>query len=189
MLQTAGNHFVSLVHNNKFAQGSLFTSTDGAWAIGRSHQGHGVPAQLREVPHPTRCTVQLLPLELNGGICAIDLNFDSTRPPGTTINFEVQHEGVWMPLGYYDSNPLVQQPPLLPFRVLLVGTTDEMPGIGVAAELRVADVAAAHDFRHISTVRTMPNPVNTVYRGLQARCMAMARTTSVMSTIASRQRC
>ena len=42
-----------------------------------------------------RGTVMLLPLELNGGIAAIDLNFDIRRVrPGTTIMFEVQAAGV-----------------------------------------------------------------------------------------------
>ena len=51
-----------------------------------------------------------------------------------------------MPLGYYQTNPLVALPPLLPFRVELIGTTDEMPGIGVAANSRVLDIAPALGF-------------------------------------------
>lgn len=162
VLQTPGNHFVALVHNNKFAQGSLFTSTDGAWASGDLTKDMAFRLNFAEF-ESTRCTVQLFGLELNGGIAAIDLNFDSTRPPGTTISFEIQHNGVWVPLGYYDNNPLVALPPLLPLRCTLVGTTDEMPGIGVAANSRSLTSRPRNDFRHISTARTMPNPVNTVY--------------------------
>ena len=162
VLQTAGNHFVACVHNNKFAQGSLFTSTDGAWASGDLQKDMSFRLNFAEF-EATRCTVQLAPLELNGGIAQIDLNFDSTRPPGTTISFEIQHNGVWVPLGYYDNNPLVALPPLLPLRCTLVGTTDEMPGIGVAANSRSLTSRPRNDFRHISTARTMPNPVNTVY--------------------------
>jgi len=162
VLQTPGNHFVSIVHNNKFAQGSMFTSTDGAWSIGDLTKDLAFRLYFAKF-RTTHCTAQLLSLELNGGISQIDLNFDSTRPPGTTINFEVQVNGAWVPLGYYDTNPLVALPPLLPFRVTLVGTTDEMPGIGVAANSRWETSRPRSDFRHISTARTTPGAVTTVY--------------------------
>ena len=162
VLQTPGNHFVSLVHNNKFAQGSLFSSSDGAWAAGDLTKDLAFRLQFAKF-RSNRCTVQLLGLELNGGIAAIDLNYDSTRPPGTTINFEVQVNGEWKPLGYYDSNPLVALPPLLPFRVTFVGTTDEMPGIGVASNSRSLTSRPRSDFKHISTARPMPSAINTVY--------------------------
>jgi len=164
VLQTAGNHFISVVHNNKFAQGSMFTSTDGAWAQGDLIKDFAMRLNFAKF-HNNRCTVQLLGLELNAGIANIDLNFDSTRPPGTTIQFEVQHNGIWKALGYYDTNPLVNLPPLLPFRVTLIGTTDEMPGIGVASNSRVLTERPRSDFRHISTARTvaMSGTVNTVY--------------------------
>jgi len=162
VLQTPGNHFISLVHNNKFAQGSLFSSTDGAWSVGDLTKDMAFRLNFAKF-RSNRCTVQLLSLELNGGIAAIDLNFDSTRPPGTTIMFEVQHNGEWVALGYYEDNPLINLPPLLPFRVLLMGTTDEMPGIGVASNSRTLTSRPRSDFRHISTARTMPSAVNTVY--------------------------
>ena len=162
VLQTAGNHFINLVHNNKFAQGTLFSSSDGAWSVGDLAKDMAFRLNFAKFRN-NRVTVQLLSLELNGGMAAIDLNFDSTRPPGTTINFEVQVSGNWVPLGYYDSNPLVALPPLLPFRVLLIGTTDEMPGIGVAANSRMLTSRPRSDFRHISTARTTPGPVTTVY--------------------------
>ena len=140
----------------------MFTSTDGAWSIGDLTKDLAFRLYFAKF-RTTHCTAQLLSLELNGGISQIDLNFDSTRPPGTTINFEVQVNGAWVPLGYYDTNPLVALPPLLPFRVTLVGTTDEMPGIGVAANSRWETSRPRSDFRHISTARTTPGAVTTVY--------------------------
>ena len=164
VLQTPGNHFVACVHNNKFAQGSLFNSTDGAWAIGDLQKDMSFRLNFAKF-RSNRCTAQLIPLELSGGIASIDLNFDSTRPPGTTITFEVQVNGEWKSLGYYDSNPLNGLPPLLQFRVTLAGTTDEMPGIGVASNSRSLTMRPRNDFRHISTARVMPSSatVNTVY--------------------------
>jgi hypothetical protein len=164
VLQTPGNHFVSLVHNNKFAQGSLFHSSDGAWSIGDLYKDMAFRLNFAKF-RTNRCTVQFNNLELADGIASIDLNFDSTRPPGTTIQFEVQVNGEWKSLGYYASNPLLGKPPMLQFRAQLIGTTDEMPGIGVASNSRSLTTRPRNDFRHISTARVMPNSgtVNTVY--------------------------
>ena len=71
-----------------------------------------------------------------------------------------------MPLGWYQNSPVGNPnalPALLPFRVTFVGTTDEMPGIGVASNSRSLTSRPRPDFRHISTARVMPTPVNTVY--------------------------
>lgn len=163
VLQTAGNHFISLVHNNKFAQGTLFSSSDGAWSVGDLTKDMAFRLNFAKF-RANRVTTQLASLELNGGIACIDLNYDSTRPPNTTITFEVQVNGEWKPLSYYfEGNPLVALPPLLPFRVTLIGTTDEMPGIGVAANSRSLTSRPRSDFRHISTARTIPTNVTTVY--------------------------
>ena len=163
VLQTAGNHFINLVHNNKFAQGTLFSSSDSAWSVGDLAKDMTFRLNFAKF-RSNRVTAQLASLELNGGIAAMDLNYDSTRPPGTTIQFEVQVNGTWMPLAYYNyGNPLVALPPLLPFRVTLIGTTDEMPGIGVAANSRSLTSRPRSDFRHISTARATPGPVTTVY--------------------------
>jgi hypothetical protein len=167
VLQTSGNHFISLVHNNKFAQGSLFTSTDGAWAMGDMTKDFAFRLQFAQFVS-NRVYAQLAPLELGGGIAEIDLNYDSTRPPGTSIQFEVQINGVWKPLAsYYEGSPLgptvLGLPALLQFRVLFTGTTDEMPGIGVAFNSRALTSRRSNTFKHISTARTMPTAVNTVY--------------------------
>ena len=164
VLQTPGNHFVALVHNNKFAQGTLFASSDGAWSIWDLQKDLSMRLNFAKF-RSNRVTVQLLSLELQGGICEVDLNYDFTRPPNTSITFEVQHLGNWIQLGYYDNNLLINKPPLLPLRVTFVGTTDEMPGIGVASNSRQFTSRPADHFVHISTARTMPQAqtVNTVY--------------------------
>ena len=167
VLQTPGNHFVSLVHNNKFAQGSLFHSTDQAWSIGDLYKDMAFRANFAKFD-TNRCQVMLLPLQLPDGIAEVDLNYDSTRPPGTTINFEIQHHGVWQQLGYSDNSPLGDinnLPAMLPMRVNFIGTTDEMPGIGVASNSRQFTSRPRGDMRHISTARTMPQSqtVNRVY--------------------------
>jgi len=166
VVQTAGNHFTSLVHNNKFAQGSLFTSSDGAWAAGDLTKD--MPFRLNFAKFNTnRCVVQLQPLYLDLGIGTIDLNYDSTRPPGTTISFEIQKpDGIWVPLGYTaGTHPVNGLIPMFHFRAILTGTTDEMPGIGVAANSRQYTERLRQTMCHISKARTMPvaKTVNTVY--------------------------
>jgi len=162
VLQTSGNHFVALVNNNKFAQGSLFYSTDGAWTMGDLQKDLTFRLNFAKFA-ATRVAVPLLGVELTGGIAGIDINYDSIKPPGSGITFEVQVAGVWVPMGYYAANPLVALPPLLPFRAVFSGTTDEMPGMGVAANSRILTFRPRSDFRHISTARIMPTPVSTVY--------------------------
>jgi hypothetical protein len=166
VLQTPGNHFVSLVHNNKFGQGSLFISSDGAWAAGDLSKD--IPFRLNFARFNTnRCVVQLQPLQLDLGIGTVDLNYDSTRPPGTTITFEIQQpNGIWVPLGYTaGAFPLTGLIPMYQFRAILTGTTDEMPGIGVASNSRQYTERLRKTMCHISTARTMPvaKTVNTVY--------------------------
>jgi hypothetical protein len=162
VLQTPGNHFVALVHNNKFAQGTLFNSSDGAWSVGDLTKDLAFRLNFAKF-RANRCTVQLLSLELGGGISAVDLNFDSIRPPGTTIMFEIQIAGAWLALSSAAVTMLTGLQPLLPLRVTFLGTTDEMPGIGVASNSRQFTSRPRSDFKHISTARTMPSPVTTVY--------------------------
>ena len=164
VLQTPGNHFVALRHNNKYAQGTLFSSSDGAWAVGDLTKDLSFRLNFAKF-RSNRVTVQLLSLELSNGIAAVDLNFDSIRPPGTTVAFEVLFNGAWVPLGYSANPPTGGpiQPALLPLRVVFVGTTDEMPGIGVASNSRMITSRPRVDFKHISTARTTGTNVTKVY--------------------------
>lgn len=162
VLQTAGNHFVALVVNNKFAQGSLFHSSDGQWAQGDLTRDLSFQLNFATF-EATRIAVQLTPLELENGIAAIDINVDSTRPAACQTTFEVQVNGVWTPLEDYEINPLAGLPPLLPLRVVLTGTTDAMPGIGIGPNGQCETWRPRSDFRHISTVQTLPAPCTTVY--------------------------
>jgi hypothetical protein len=166
VVQTPGNHFTSIIVDNKFAQGSLFISTDGAWAAGDTRKD--MPFRMYFAKFNTnRVVVQLQPLQLDLGIGTVDLNYDSTRPPGTTISFEVQKpDGKWVALGWTDGAfPLTGLIPMYGLRAILTGTTDEMPGIGVASNSRQYTERLRKTMCHISTARTMPvaKTVNTVY--------------------------
>jgi len=165
VIQSTGNHFLSLVTGNKYGQGMLFQSTAAQWAMGDMTRDLAFRINFAEFALP-RVAVQLQPLTLDNGIAAIDLNFDSARPPVCEISFEVQVNGQWVPFiaSSMDSpNPLNGLPPLLPFRVILTGTTDVMPGIGVGPNGWATTLRPRNDFRHISTWQNIPTPVDTVY--------------------------
>lgn len=159
-LITSGNHFVGFTENNKFAQGSLFYSSDGAFQVGDLTKDMCFGLNFAEFLSPY-VEVQLNPLQLGGGIAAIDLQMPSAVPDGTQLVFSVQDpaNGVWKPLTKDSAgNALLGLPPLVQFKVTLIGTTDLMPGFGVGSDARVKTSRPRPDGRHISTKRTLPAP-------------------------------
>jgi hypothetical protein len=164
VLITPGNHYVSIVTDNKFAQGSLFYSTDGAWFLGDLTNDLAFGLNFAKFDNP-RVELQLNPLQLAGGIAAIDLQAPMTRPPGTDIVFRVQDpaNGQWLAINGTDGGAILNGlPPLVQFQAVLIGTTDVMPGFGVGSNSRVTTWRPRTDFKHISKVRTMPSAVTHV---------------------------
>lgn len=175
---TPGNHFLATVQGNKNANGSLFYSTDGAFAQGDLTRDLAFTLYYAQFPSP-RVEVQLQGLQLENGIADIDLNFDSMAPEGTEIVFEVQVAGAWKPLKAYDTNILVGLPPLLPLRVVLLGTTDVMPGFGSGPRFEAKTSRPRADFTHISTARELPAPCDTVEVTLRLEYWDAGRHTAV----------
>jgi hypothetical protein len=137
---TPGNHFVSTVANNKYAQGTLFYSTDGAFAQGDLTNDMAFRANFARFP-VTVCQVQMIPLQLANGITDIKLLYGSKIPDGCDVVWEVQQNGIWYPLKGYTTaagqasgtnHPLLGLPALLPLRLTYIGTTDLMPGIDMS---------------------------------------------------------
>ena len=162
-LVTAGNHFVGITDNNKFAQGTLFYSSDSAFQQGDLTRDMCFALNFAEFTSPY-VEVQLRPLQLGGGIAAIDLLTPSAVPAGTKLVFAVQDpaNGVWKPLtAESGGNALLGLPPLVQFKVIMIGTTDLMPGFGVGADARVVTTRPRPDARHISAVRNLPAPCKT----------------------------
>lgn len=162
-LVTAGNHFVGFTENNKFAQGSLFYSSDGAFQVGDLTRDMCFALNFAEFTSPY-VEVQLRPLQLGGGIAAIDLQMPTAIPAGTSLVFSVQDpaNGVWKPLTRESGgNALLGLPPIVQFKVAMIGTTDLMPGFGVGSDARVVTTRPRPDARHISAKRTLPAPCKT----------------------------
>lgn len=158
---SAGNHFLATVDGNKNTNGTLFYSTDGAWAQGDLTKDIAYSLYYAAFVSP-RVEVQLNPLQLSGGIADIDLNFDSIAPEGTEIAFEIQVAGVWKTLSGGNPDLLIGLPPLLPFRIVLLGTRDVMPGFGAGIRSQTKTSRPRADYKHISTARVLPAPCDTV---------------------------
>jgi len=82
-----------------------------------------------------RATVTLTPLQLSGGIRAIDLLAGMVVPDGTTLSFEIQVGSTWYNLFETEKYMLGQGgtiPPLLPLRAVFNGSVDCQPAINLA---------------------------------------------------------
>lgn len=126
---SAADHWLATVPGEQFTSGTFFYVLDGAYA-----QGDGTKdLQLnlyRAVPNQTRTSINLNPLNLDGGILGIKINADTVIPSQCSLTYEIQVNGTWYALSDVDSYTLGQGGavlPLLPFRVTMVGSADMMP--------------------------------------------------------------
>lgn len=147
---TTGNHWLAKVSNNKFAQGSMFHTTDGVWFQGSITEDF--PCRVNFAHFETaRLVVPFNPMTLENGIGSFRLLFGGWVPSGTALQFEIKPEGsdAWYPIANYDQNLLAGLPPLIQYRVVFVGTTDLMPGIDLN-QAKVETVRPANNFTAVS---------------------------------------
>lgn len=162
VLISAGAHFVATVNNNKFAQGTIFYSTDGAFSQAGLFTDLAFETEFAVFDAPI-VTVQLAPLELAGGIGKIDINADASLPQGTSIDYQIRIGNDWRTLGPGDESILAGKPSLAQFRVRMIGTTDVMPALGLGNGRSAARLSRAGGvFNHVSEVRNMPAAITTV---------------------------
>ena len=161
VLISNGAHFVATVRGNKFAQGTLFYSTDGAYVQGDLQTDLAFDARFAVFRNPI-VTVGLDAVELAGGIDQIDINADSIAPPGTRLEWQVRIGGTWRTLGP-DEGIFASRPSLAQLRVRMIGTTDVMPSVGLGASRSAIEVSRPSTaLSHISAERTTPAPVSQV---------------------------
>jgi hypothetical protein len=167
VMLTQGNHYVATTEANQLTNGTLFYSTDSAWFQGLGDMSRDIcfEAIFAEF-EDNHVSVQIEPATLSGGIAAVDINADAIIPAGTTLTFEGQVAGDWVPLD--DPGPdattpvLVGLPPLINMRITMQGTTGLMPGIYLGNRSRMYTWRGRSDFTHISELRTMPGAVTKV---------------------------
>ena len=152
---TAGNHFLGTVTDNKYGEGTLFVSTDGAFSQGDLTRDLAMDLRFAQFKSP-RVEVQMQPLELENGIANIDLLLEAIQPSGTEIIHEVQIDSVWRPLDESSRNALNGLPALVPYRIVFVGTTDLHAGVTLGAASTVTTWRPRTDFKHVSDVIELP---------------------------------
>lgn len=160
IIVTPGNHYVYMTGGNKLHDGSLFTSTDGAWFQGDLLKDIAFDCVFAKF-RASRVEIQLLPLQLAGGIAGIAINADTSIPGGTELNFQVQQNGVWATLN--DVNALTGLPAILPFRAVFTGTSAVMPGLGLLSNSRVRTSRPRTDETHISTAQVAPSACSSIH--------------------------
>ena len=161
IIVSPGNHYVWVAKNTNYISGTMFTSTDGAWFQGDLVTDINLNIHFAKFKN-NRSQVQLLPLQLGGGIAAIDINADAIVPEGCQLYYQIQLQGtnVWHDLDNVDGGPsvlFIGLPPLLQFRAVFIGSDSVQPALGVASNSRVTTWRPRSDFKHISEDRTFPS--------------------------------
>ncbi|MEN5275757.1 hypothetical protein ABE527_02290 [Brucella sp. TWI432] len=159
---TSGNHWLAMAENNKYAQGSFFVSTDGLWSQGSISLDACFELLVAEFIAP-RVTVNLQPWNLSGGICSIDLVTRQTVPDGCAIAYEVQIGSVWHTIDQVVSgaSPLANLPANINARIVMLGTTELMPGINLL-QSKATVSRPRRDGVHITTPFVTPGPVKEI---------------------------
>lgn len=137
---TTGNHAIATVGvagndalANKYAQGSLFWSTDGVWSQGDPQVDFAFRLNAAKFK-ATRTVMEFSPLTLSGGMTQINLKYAGWAPEGTRMVWEIQASGEteWStltPTSSLSDNQLYGLPALTRLRLTMVGTTDLAPAI------------------------------------------------------------
>lgn len=156
VITTNADHWLAMASGNGYAQGTFFYSTDGAYYQGDLTRDMMLQLQFARFTYP-RVVIDLQPLQLDGGIAALDINADMIVPAATALSFEVQVNNAWVSLSSVNMQALIGLPPLLPLRAVFVGTSDIAPGLWLlGSQVKVHRPRVT--FKHISTVRTLAAP-------------------------------
>lgn len=152
---TVGNHALATVSANKFAQGSLFWCTDGAWAQGDPVNDFAFKLNVAQFKS-TRTVVQFRSLECSLGMTEIFLLYNGWAPPGTSLTWQVKAAGddTWHNIQDGDASALNGLPAAAELRGVFVNTTDLAPSIQLDVTARSAAMRIATDMKAVS------DPVN-----------------------------
>jgi len=143
---TTGNHALETVSGNKFAQGSLFWCTDGAWAQGDPLVDFAMRLNAASFAS-SRTVVDFQPLTLADGMTEIRLLTAGWAPGGTALTWEVrpsdpdtpEEDDYWQPLTLENaavSTALNGLPASVQLRAVFTGTTDLQPALVLDAYAR-----------------------------------------------------
>jgi hypothetical protein len=154
-----GAHRLATIEGKEFTQGTLFTSTSGAFFEGDLSKDLLFKLYSAEFTSP-RTTLALQPLSLSGGFSDLEINAAAFVPQGCSLNYEIQIGGVWHPLTE-DTYHLESLPDNVPLRAVFVGTTDVQPALKLEADSIVVSRSKVA-LTHVSTLRTLASASNTI---------------------------
>ena len=153
ILSTSASHRVGYSEGTAYTQGVLMYSQDGQFFVEAAERDLMMRLKFAQFDSPL-VTVQLQPLQLEGGIHDIDILWEGITPDGCELIYEYQIGGIWYPIRHDTAERLRTAPALLPLRVTFVGTTDLMPSINLnSSQVIVARYGTR--FKHYSTMRTL----------------------------------
>ena len=159
ILVTTGQHFIRTVENNKYGEGTMFISVDGAWAQGSLTTDFAMKLNFAQFATP-RIEVPLEPLELENGIAQAEILTEMIRPAGTELVYEVKGPtDVWRTLGANGDYAFTGLPSLTQFRAVFIGTTDLMPVLGLGPRSQVITSRPRTDMAFVSRTETVDSPI------------------------------
>lgn len=127
---TTGNHQLMTNSGNAYTGGSLFISSDGIWAQGSTTEDFTFRLNTAKF-RSNRTVMQFESLTCSGGMTEIEMIYKKWEPAATSLVWEIKAQGDadWIPLDGRDDNPLLNLPPLVQLRVVMLGTPDVAPMI------------------------------------------------------------
>lgn len=163
VLTSNANHRVGMASGQSFLEGTFFYSTDGAFFQGDLTKDLMLEFYGARFNSP-QVSIELDPINLDGGIRAIDILAGMVRPESTDLVFEIKTpSGDWTALRPETLDALTGAPPLFQFRARFVGTRDMMPGLQITGS-RVYVSRPKTAFKHVSVLRTLNGASNNIYR-------------------------
>ncbi|MGQ3671781.1 hypothetical protein ACT6QG_05230 [Xanthobacter sp. TB0136] len=148
---TVGKHSIRYVTGNKFAEGSMFQLSDGAWAVPSltdDFEFELVGPKFRS----TRTVVDFQPITLENGIDYLRILAAGWAPDGTlaTWEFKPSDSNTWREFSPDGADALYGLPASLDLRLTMVGTTDLAPSIVLDEYARVEVGRHRGDLRAIT---------------------------------------
>lgn len=163
VLTSNANHKIGMASGQQYLDGTFFYSTDGAYFQGDLTKDMLLELWGARFAAP-QVSIELEPINLDGGIRNIDILASLIEPASTDLIFEVRPSGsgAWYPLATEDLTAFNATPPLAQFRARFVGTRDMMPGVMLTGS-RVKISRPKTALTHVSDVITLASASDDIY--------------------------
>lgn len=151
---TTGNHSLRTVTGAKYAEGTLFWSTDQAWFQGSPEEDFAFKLNGAEFA-ANRVVVDFHSLTLENGMTELQLLYEAWAPEGTSMMWEVKPFGrdEWerlQPETDEAPNPLRGLPASTQLRLVMQGTSRLAPAINLTATARGITRRPRNDGRFVT---------------------------------------